>query len=359
MLLMYYRTAWNDYFSTTNPTNLNSQTYTSRQNPSDSSVYVSNCLFDSITLTSKGGALYCTSVTYLLVESTSFFSCKTSGGYGGAIYFSNTNNGQSVLHEVCGYDCCSTSSTDHQFAYIQVNNAASSKNYANYSSFTRCVTVNSESEYTLSLFNGKISCPFVNSSLNKCKCVSGLYCCPLSDSNCVTCSILYSSIADNIDTGWICIYLERSAANYEIKNCNILRNTQFSYNTCGTIWTYGDTMIANSCILENKANYVFYAVSYTITLFNCTFDNATFYGNYKTTNTVTKSFILALKHMSTRNCHAQYDSAGTLTPIAPPLSSSNKNKLYYSCQRLLQGSFVSLSSLLIILFIHPGASRDL
>jgi predicted outer membrane repeat protein len=123
MFLLYSKTAWNDYFSgTTATTTLNSQEYTSRPAPSGSNIYVTNCLFRSITSTSDGGALYCSSsFTYLLVELTSFFSCKTSG-IAGAIYFSNTNCGQCVLHKVCGYDCCTTNSNSYQFVYISVMN---------------------------------------------------------------------------------------------------------------------------------------------------------------------------------------------------------------------------------------------
>jgi hypothetical protein len=365
VLLLHYRTAWNDYFSTTNPTNLNSQTYNSRQTPSDSSVYVSNCLFNSIVESNQGGALYCSSsVTYFLVESTSFFSCKTSGGYGGAIYFSNTNNGQSVLHEVCGYDCCSTSNTNYHFAYIRIYNDASSKNYANYSSITRCVNEISSSEWILYLGYGKICCPSINSSMNKCYCVPGIYCAPLSLSNSVTCSLTYSSFADNAANSLVCIYLWMSGANFEMKSCNIIRNTQGSTSSYGTILTDGNVMIENSCILENRAPYIFYQSSYscTITVSKCTLDKTTYNQNLIIQNTVTKSFILALNHMFTRNCNAKYDYIGILTPIAQSPSSSNKQKLYCSCDKLLyqlQASFVSLSSLLIILFINFGVSGDL
>ena len=128
---MHIRTAWSDYF-TGNPTLLQSKEYTSTQTLSGTSVLVSNSLFRSCTSSNHGGAFYCTSVTYLLVESSSFFFCRTTNYYGGAIYFSN-GNGQCVLNEVCGYDCCSTytSGSYYQFAYIYVNNAASSKNYVN------------------------------------------------------------------------------------------------------------------------------------------------------------------------------------------------------------------------------------
>jgi hypothetical protein len=358
---MYCKTAWNDYFTATSITHLNSQTYASRQIPSGSNVYVSNCLFNSFTSTSNGGALYCTSATCFLVESSSFFSCKTSSGSGGAIYFSNSG-AQSVLYEVCCNDCRAASGSDYQFAFVLVNNAASSMNYFNYSSITRCVNENSAADFTLGLGNGKICCPSVNSSMNKLACVSGIYCYPLSDSNSVTCLLSHSTFADNIDTTWVCIYLWTGGAKFEIQSCNILRNTQVNFGSCGIIYTCGNVMVENSCILENNAPYIFYqASSYTFTVSNCTLDKTTFYGSYKTMNVVAKSFILALNHMSTRNCHAVYDNIGALTPITP-LSSSNKQKLCYTYQGLFyqcQGSFVSLSSLLIIIFFYPGASCDI
>ena len=142
-ILLNVRIAWNYYF-TGNPTYIKQNEYTSRQTPSSTSVYISNCLFKSIISESDGGALLCTSVTYLLIKSISFFSCKTRSQIGGAICFSNTNNGQHVLCELCGYDCYSTSTsyTSGQFAYIEVSNAASSKNYVNYSSISGCVNEN-------------------------------------------------------------------------------------------------------------------------------------------------------------------------------------------------------------------------
>jgi hypothetical protein len=287
-VLMRDRTAWGDYF-TGNPTKIQPKVYGGQQTPSDTSVYVLNCLFISITSTSNGGALSCTAVTYLLIETSTFFLCKTSGSYGGAIYFSNSG-GQCVLHEVCGNDCCVTiSSSWGQFI-----------------------------------------------SMNKCYYRSAIQCTPFGDSNSVTCSFSYSSFTDNNATYYMCIYLDNSAANYEIKSCNILRNTQVSLSS-GIIRSNGNLIIEDSCILENQANYIFYqgSSSYTITLSNCTVDNTAFYGSYKITNTVTKSFILALDHMSTLNCHAGYDSAGTLIPIVQYSSSSKNQKLCYTCERLL------------------------
>jgi hypothetical protein len=318
---MHFRTAWDDYFPETSKNILNSQTYTSRQTPSGTGVYVSNCLFNSIASTSDhGGALYCyDSATYFLVESSSFFSCKTSGGHGGAIYFINRNNGQCVLDGVCCYDCCSTyTNVPHfQCVYTSVKSAALNKNYANYTSISRCVNQNSNSLYTFDFDWGRICFSSFNLSLNKC---SGktIYCHPVSDSSSVTCSFSYSTFADNIVTDCTCIMLWAPGAKHEIKSCNILRNTQGSLDSEGTIYTRGNVMIEDSCILENEATNVFcQESSYTITLSNCTVDSTSNNGYLTTQNTITKSFIYALNHMSTQNCHSEYDTAAILQPPSP------------------------------------------
>jgi hypothetical protein len=351
------RSAWNDYFSGTSQPQIISQ-QTTRQTPSNQCVHILNCLFKSITATSAGGAVSCESVTYLLVESSSFFSCKTSSGRGGAIYFNNQNNGQSVLHTVCGYDC-STSSAYGQHIAIFVYNNAISKNYVNYSSFSRCL--NEQRTEILSIYYGKICCPSVNVSMNKCNSFSGIWFSAYVDSNSVTCSLSYSSIVDNSATNYICINFATAGANYEIKSCNILRNTQVS-SSCGTVLTKGNLKIEDSCILENTATYIFYASSsYTITLSNCTVDKTSKSGSLITQNTVTKSFILGLNHMSTQNCHSEYDSAGYLTAVPYfPTHSSAKQVCHctykmFLCQSQISDLF-SLTFVFMITFIHIDVS---
>jgi predicted outer membrane repeat protein len=358
MFLLHSITAWNDYFPGITLINLNSQTYTSRQTPSDTYIYVLNCLFNSITSTGNGGALYCTS-TYLLVESTSFFSCKTSGGNAGAIFFQNTNSGQCVLHEVCGYDCCKTDSITCQFDCIYPKNDISSKNYINYSSISRCVNVNSG--HTLYHYNGKICFQSVNISNNKCW-GNSFFCYPFLDSNSFTCSFSYSSFADNVATNYAWLKLYTPGAKYEIKNCNILRNSQVTVSSYGIISTWGNLKIDDSCILDNKATLTFYqdSSSYRITLSNCTVDSTSNNGYLIIQSTATKSFIFALNHMSTQNCHAGYDVVGYLTPITPPSLFSNKQKYCYTGQKYLlqlrNEDVVSLISILIFNFIHLEAS---
>jgi hypothetical protein len=352
--MLHFVTAWNDHFPEANP---NPQMYTSRQTLSGTNAYVSNCLFESITSSSHGGAIYSSSATFFLVESSSFFSCKTSSQNGGALFFQNLN-GQSVLYELCGFDCFSTHSTPiDQFGNILVKNNASCKNRVNCSSITRCVSENSNSCHTIRHGHGKIFYTSVNISLNKCY-YRSIYCYPFHDTNSVTCSFLYSSFTDNAATGYTFLMLFGTGTKYEIKSCNILRNTQTDYPTTeGTIYSSGSTMISDSCILENNATYVFRQGStYKITLSNCTVDKTTNNGYLTIQNTVTKSFILALNHMSTQNCHSEYDSAGYLTPITQ-LSKQNHcytgGKVFY---RLILTDIFSLTSVFIFNFIYPDTS---
>jgi hypothetical protein len=356
------KTAWNDYFTATGQNNINSQTFFLRQTPSNTSVYVSNCLFRFIASSGNGGALSCTSVAYLLVESTSFISCSTSDLNGGAVYFSNSG-GQCVLHKVCGFDCCSTntSRSDGQFGCIFVNNAILSKNYVNYTSITRCMNQISGSHHTLCLVNGKICCPSVNLSINKCPHASGIYCQPFIDSNSYTSSLTYSSFVDNFATISICIYFFwKGTANHEVKSCNVLRNTQGNLDSYGLFYAHDNVLIEDSCILENKATYIFNQQNsaYRFTLSNCTVDSTSNNGYLTIRNTFTKSFIHALNHMSTRNCHSEYDSAAYLTPITPHLSSKKQIHYYtgnnYFCQSELR-YLVSMIRVFLFNFIHINA----
>jgi hypothetical protein len=358
---MCLRTSWSDFY-TGNPTNtFPSKEYLTGQTPSGTSVYVSNSLFRSIVSSVSGCALYCSSVTCFLLESTSFFSCRTSSYYGGTVFIKGD---QCVFHKVCGYDCYSTytdSTSYDQFARTDVKSGASSKNYVNYSSIVRCVNEYSNSIYTMRHHYGYLFYPSVNMSMNKLD-HHGIVLAQDTVSNTVTCSLTYSTFVDNIATGYSWIYLFRGGTKYEMKSCNILRNTQGSLSSYGTIRTDGELMIENSCILENNANCIFYSSSSSspITLSNCTVDSTSNNGYLTTKNRVTKSFILALDHISTLNCNSEYDSAGTLTPIIYVSSTSKKQLRCYTCYIFFfhprLSDVVSLHNILIFNFIHPYSS---
>jgi uncharacterized protein YgiB involved in biofilm formation len=103
-------------------------------------------------------------------------------------------------------------------------------------------------------------------------------------------------------------------------------------------------MFKNSCILENNANTIFYqASSYTITVSNCTVDRTSNNGCLTIQNTATKSFIFALNHMSTQNCHSEYDSAVTPTLFIQSPSSSKKR---------IRLCLLKYKSLFLMLYTH-------
>jgi hypothetical protein len=358
MFFIRVRTAWDDHFYGSSPSQTFATTkYTTVQSTSSTNVFVSNCLFIGCTSTSNGGALSCSgSVQRLLIESSSFFSCSTGSQYGGAVYFSNTNNGECVLYKVCGNDCISTytSSSNGQFAYVYVQNTVSNKNYISYSSISRCVNHNTNPRGTIYLYYGKIYLPSVNISMNKCQYYSFIYCFPFADSNYVTFLLSYSTVTDNIASGHTCIYQEKNAAKGEIKYCNILRNLQGTPNSVATIRLDGNSIISDSCILMNNATYTFFAhSSYITTVSNCTIDSTTHQNSVIFTNTATKSFIHALNHISTKNCAAEYDSVGTLTVIASP----KKNIVIYTCNcQPGISDLISLIYLFMFTFIHSDSS---
>jgi hypothetical protein len=338
LFLLRVRTEWNDYFPGSVPSQTFKTTkYTTVQSTTSTYVYVSSCLFSGCTSTSDGGALSCSSsVRYLLVESSSFFSCSTSNSNGGAIYFYNINNGECVLHKVCGNDCLSSSYG--RFAYIYVPNSALNKVYVNYSSISRCVS--SGASATLYICFGKFYCPSVNISMNKCNYCSGTRCIVTADSNYITCFISYSSFTDNNSQGSTCISQDRTAVRAEMIYCNMLRNTQGSPSSDAAFRFDGNTQIKDSCILMNNATYTFYAwSSYVITVSNCTLDSTNYRNNVVFTNSVSKSFIHALNHISTKNCDTEYDSIGFLTVIAP------SKTIAFRCSCNCQAGIIDLFSL--------------
>jgi hypothetical protein len=348
------KSAWNDYFTATPVTTFGPGEYNSRQYPTASNVHVLNCLFNTFTSESYGGALYCAN-KFLLVELSSFFSCKTSGRDGGAICYDNSNGGQCVLNGICGKNC--SSSTYGQFSRMYVDGYPSYKNYVNYSSISRCVNENSDSYKTLRLNGGNVCCISTNISMNKCYYRSGIYCCPYTDTNSITSSVLYSTFADNNAIGDTCIKFN-NGGKFEIKCCNIIRNTQGNLGEGGTINVPGNLMIEDSCIFENIANYIFYATSYyssKITLSNCTVDKTTNTGSFNIQKTATKYFILALNHMSTQNCHARYDAVGYLTPIIRNQKCYCTNQKFFL--QIRNEDVISLISIMIFNFIHLNASK--
>jgi hypothetical protein len=345
--LTFPKTTFSDFYGP-GQTNIKEYTgpkYTERQNPTDQNVYVHDCVFQSCSSSSYGGALSCGSSVYkLLVGQTSFVSCRTSSDRGGAIYSGSTTNGECILNKICGLNCSSTLSNSFsggQCAYIQIKNDASCKNHVSDSSFTQSSIESTYAHHVLDLFYGNILCPSVSITNNKCTRYVAFWCAPIVGTGSPiseTCCISYNSIVNNTASGGhSCLFLTTAGSSQRIDTCNIINNKQTS-SEYGTILTDANLLIKDSCILGNNEKYkVFYAISsYKITISNCTIDNNIFtngryYGSVTVIKTITNTFINALSHISTHLCDSYFDSYGTLS--AKPNVPSEKSLCLMSCNK--------------------------
>jgi hypothetical protein len=302
-----------------------------RTTPFERNVYVHDCVFIDCSSESSGGALCCEMVSNLLVEQSSFISCRTSSYEGGGIFYDGFNGGACVLSKICGFDCTTTYSgdgySDGMFAYIQIEQRGSKLNHVNDSTITHTsIQSVKESWGALVLIEGKILCPSVNITNNECYKYPAL-CIRIigTDTSCIS----YNSIVNNsANGGFGCI--EFSVYPYcIIDTCNVLNNKQTDTSGHGTIYMQrGNLNIKDSCILgNNKGGKVFYqdGSSGEITISNCTIDDDIFsetryYGTVKIVKTLEITFINALTHIVTQSCDSYFDSYGTLTvkPVPTP-----------------------------------------
>ena len=304
--------------------------------PNKSDVCISNSLFHDCTSSSNGGAVSSssTSVNRMFIEDTTFTTCKTTSYYGGWIFFQNTNNGECVIFHTCGFDCSSkysgsSSSTLGQYAFIQTkSNDDTYKNEVNESTMTGITKESAYPYYALRLYYSNIVCSSVNITNNECYYYPALGCYPTIKTDVVTCLIMYTSIVNNTaKAGCGCIVLSNSGSTQTISTSNIINNKQEDSSSYGTIETYGNLCINESCIIgNNEGNKVFYeggGSSYQIKIINCTLDSdimtkQRYTGSFTIISSKQYSFINALSHIVTQKCDSFFDSYGTLT-AAPPV----------------------------------------
>jgi hypothetical protein len=340
------------YGSGLNPTKFTAPEYTNRRiDTSTSNVYVHNCVFNGCTSSSNGGAILCSSsVLRLLVEQSSFISCKASNRNGGAIYFYNTASGECVLSRVCGFDCLTTNSSGGtgQLGYSYVKNNINSRNHFNDSSITHSLNGDRKSYDAFRLCNGNILCPSVNVTSIICYQYITLDCHPTSLG---MCCLSYNSIVNNTASDFNIIWFSGSSSPFYIDTCNVLNNKQTS-SSSGIIFAQGNLLIKDSCILGNsEEKTIFYAyTSSSITVSNCTFDNNRCVGNVTFINTIKSSFINPLSHIATERCDSYFDSYGTLTVKISVPSRSPRCLMSCNCNySFIIFSYYMLSLICVIL----------
>ena len=296
--------------------------------------YVANCNFHDITSDSRGGAIGCstssessTIVARLLIEETTFTTCKTTNIKGGGIFFNNGYTGECVIFRTCAFDCSSTNSSNSlggQYAYIITNNEATCKNEVNETTITGIKKqASAYPHYALRLQYSNIICSSVNITNNECCYYTALYCCPNYDASAFTCCIIYTSIVNNsANGGYGCILLCTAFSRHLIFTSNIINNKQ-STNVVATILTYVNLFINESCIIgNNEGRRVFYedGNSCQITITNCTLDSdiitkTRYSGTFIILSSKEYNFINGLRHIVTENCESLLDPQGLLVVL--------------------------------------------
>jgi hypothetical protein len=332
-----FKGSFEDVYGTgLNPTNYTRNEYSGTQlTPNTNNVYVYDCFFHDFSSSSNGASIYCGSSVYkLLIEQSSFFSCKTSSGSGGGVYFSCSGDYECVMSKICAFGC--SCSGDGQFAFISLSNSASHKNHFNDSTITHSLK-NGKSQWdSIYLLSDTILFPSNNITNNECYICSAFCCDSRRSTASETCWITYCSVVNNTaNGGYYCIrlYNSGSSSTHRIDTCNIINNKQTT-TTQGTIYAYTNILFKDSCILgndEGKTFFYFSSSSHKITVSNCTIDNTRYSGGGSAifTKSIERSFIQALSHIVTRICDSNFDSYGTLT--AKPIVPSRSSRCLLSC----------------------------
>ena len=141
---------WTDFYEDSFEPTLKGNELQSRQSVSNSNVYIYCCVFNNCISSGSGGAVSSTTTQKILIEETSFDSCRTSSSYnGGAVHFNNGNNGQFALNKICSYNCSTMMNKYGQFAYVIIKNAAEYKNSVYQTSIACSINMNADSWYSL------------------------------------------------------------------------------------------------------------------------------------------------------------------------------------------------------------------
>jgi uncharacterized protein (UPF0333 family) len=287
--------------------------------------------FHDISSSYNGGAICCDSNVYkLLVEQSSFFSCKTSAYGGGGVYFSCSGNYECVMSKICGFGC--SCGSYGQCAYISLSNSANHKNHFNDSTITHSLKDGKSQCDSVLLRGDTILVPSNNFTNNECHRCSALSCHSTRNSTSETCIISYCSVVNNTANGsYQCIRLYDPGSTHRVDTYNIINNKQTTTGS-GTIYASTNILIKDSCILgNNEGSTVFYvgSSSFKITVSNCTVDNNRYSGSVIFTKTAECSFIHALSHIVTRICDSNFDSYGTFT--VKPNIPSRSSRCLLSC----------------------------
>ena len=290
--------SWNDFYSSpSSPSSLFEKSrYESTKNASSGSQYVYLCFFIDCSA-EKGGGILVTYDTNLLVEETSFNSCKATSGNGGGLFFEATGN--SILYKVCSYQC--EAASHGLFCYMKLPDSLSYNNTikdssASYSNCPSCYR-------TLYPYYGKIHVSSLNSSKNVALYFSGILVYSASSSSFSDCLISYSCFSDNEAKNDACVFYTRTGKG-EMRYCNVIRNQQVKKSSRGIVATNVPLNIYDSYIVENDADRSIYSNGSTVNVYNTTFDKSKGSGVI-VQSTPSSSVLNYLRFIKTAECDAE------------------------------------------------------
>ena len=261
---------------------------------SSESQYVYCCYFVDCSA-EKGGGILATSQTNMLIEETSFSSCKATSSDGGGLYFETT--GSCVLYRVCSFAC--TAPSNGPFCSIKLQNSLSYNNTMKDSS----VANSNCARRTIWLKYGMILASSINSSKNIADYYPNLVY-PSSSCDFADCLISFSCFSNNEVRVHVCVLYD-SGGKGEMRSCNVINNTQGQKSECGVVYTNSPLNIYNSCVIGNDADRAFYCSgSYKINLYNTTFDKTSNY-NAVVQSSAATTFINNLLFIKTGECDAE------------------------------------------------------
>ena len=190
------------------------------------------------------------------------------------------------MYSVCSVHCISNSGDDYygQFDNIQLSSKSDDAlNYVLQSSIIYSENEKEDSIYTMCHWYGNIFIKAVNCSNNACFRISGI-CCYLSDSTSTASSVSsiieYSSFVNNVASDRKCLLFDYK--NHQLKNSNIINNSQPTTTNDGIVNFYGlELLINESAFLNNEAKYLFYADTGSLVYCDehCYIDISTKYGS--------------------------------------------------------------------------------
>ena len=236
------------------------------------------CFFHLLS-SSKSGAIHYNTEANILICNCVFSQCYSDNN-GGAVSCIGPSI-QTVQKHICGYKC--HSGTFGQLFYM--NLSPSKINYLIESSITMCSYLITSTGDSHEFHGGDPNITSLNSSSNTGRLYIGISFVGINKGKASFCMVSNNLIGDSI-----CI--EMWGSNGVINLCNVINNTQLTYNNGVILATLSSNLVLKQCVLlNNTRNVLFCTISGSITIdgvfsddFSSTRTNPTFLETFGTTS---------------------------------------------------------------------------